>query len=143
MEAGVDLVDIMKDEGFYVSERKMSNGTVSRTATDGGGAGFGRPVPIQLPTAREVEKDTEVWSAAVVQGSGGCRLEMYEPQQDGNWTQNLGMRLRCLSPGLAASVGYRGVAFATIKPCKQGYAPCLLDWPVCLLRRVLCQSSTG
>jgi hypothetical protein len=69
MEAGVDLVDIMKDEGFYVSERKMSNGTVSRTATDGGGAGFGRPVPIQLPTAREVEKDTEVWSAAVVQGS--------------------------------------------------------------------------
>lgn len=60
MEAGVDLVNIMKDEGFYVTERKMSNGTVSRTATDGGGAGFGRPVPIQLPTAREVEKDTEV-----------------------------------------------------------------------------------
>lgn len=59
MEAGVDLVNIMKDEGFYVTERKLSNGTVSRSATDGGGAGFGRAVPIQLPTLREVEKDTE------------------------------------------------------------------------------------
>lgn len=59
MEAGVDLVNIMKDEGFYVTQRTLSNGTASRTATDGGGAGFGRPVPIQLPTLREVEKDTE------------------------------------------------------------------------------------
>lgn len=48
-----------QDEGFYVTERKLSNGTVSHTATDGGGAGFGRPVPIQLPTLREVEKDSE------------------------------------------------------------------------------------
>lgn len=59
MEAGVDLVNIMRDEGFYVTQRTLSNGTASRTATDGGGAAFGRPVPIQLPTAREVEKDTE------------------------------------------------------------------------------------
>lgn len=37
----------------------MSNGRASTSATDGGGASFGKPKPIQLPTARELELDTE------------------------------------------------------------------------------------
>lgn len=49
----------MQAEGFYVTERRLSNGAASTSATDGGGAAFGRPRPIQLPTKRELELDTE------------------------------------------------------------------------------------
>lgn len=87
MEAGVDLVDIMKDEGFYVTERKLSNGTVSRTATDGGGAGFGRAVPIQLPTLREVEKDTEGFVSTINKLTSPV---FYSTTADGQVIQGLG-----------------------------------------------------
>jgi 1-acyl-sn-glycerol-3-phosphate acyltransferase len=42
-----------------MTQRRLSNGAASTSANDGGGAAFGRPVPIQLPTARELELDTE------------------------------------------------------------------------------------
>ncbi len=56
-EAGVDLVELMKDEGFYVQQRMLSNGMASTSAA-GGGASFGRAVPIQLPTTKELDRDT-------------------------------------------------------------------------------------
>lgn len=43
--------------GFYVTERALSNGRASASASDGGGAAFGTPAPVQLPTAAEVEAD--------------------------------------------------------------------------------------
>lgn len=35
----------------------LSNGRPSASASDGGGAAFGTPAPVQLPTPREVEAD--------------------------------------------------------------------------------------
>lgn len=87
MEAGVDLVNILKDEGFYVTRRQLSNGTASRTATDGGGAGFGRPVPIQLPTAREVEKDTEGFVSTINKLTSPV---FYSTAEDGQVIRGLG-----------------------------------------------------
>lgn len=48
----------LQSEGFYVSDRRMSNGQPSISARDGGGASYGLPRPIQLPTARELELDS-------------------------------------------------------------------------------------
>jgi hypothetical protein len=87
MEAGVDLVNILKDEGLYVTRRQLSNGTASRTATDGGGAGFGRPVPIQLPTAREVEKDTEGFVSTINKLTSPV---FYSTAEDGQVIRGLG-----------------------------------------------------
>ncbi|KAF6251663.1 alpha/beta-hydrolase [Scenedesmus sp. NREL 46B-D3] len=58
-EAGVDLFQLLEAEGFYISERRMSNGRASTNASDGGAASFGKPHPIQLPTARELQLDSE------------------------------------------------------------------------------------
>lgn len=76
-----------QDEGFYVTERKLSNGTASRAATDGGGAGFGRPVPIQLPTPREVEKDTEGFVSTINKLTSPV---FFSTTQDGQVIQGLG-----------------------------------------------------
>jgi hypothetical protein len=46
-------------EGFYIAERRMSNGRPSTNASDGGAASFGKTRPIQLPTAREMQLDSE------------------------------------------------------------------------------------
>uniref|UniRef100_A0A383WM75 Phospholipid/glycerol acyltransferase domain-containing protein n=1 Tax=Tetradesmus obliquus TaxID=3088 RepID=A0A383WM75_TETOB len=58
-EAGVDLVQLLEAEGFYITERRMSNGRPSTKASDGGAASFGKTVPIQLPTSRELQLDSE------------------------------------------------------------------------------------
>ena len=58
-EAGLDIVQLMRANGFYVAERIMSNGTRGAVPGDGGGAAFGSPRPIQLPTSRELELDSE------------------------------------------------------------------------------------
>lgn len=42
-----------------MTQRNLSTRRPSTSATDGGGANFGKAAPIQLPTLREVEKDTE------------------------------------------------------------------------------------
>lgn len=70
-----------------MTERKLSNGTVSRTATDGGGAGFGRAVPIQLPTLREVEKDTEGFVSTINKLTSPV---FYSTTADGQVIQGLG-----------------------------------------------------
>jgi hypothetical protein len=49
----------LQEEGFYVTQRSLSTRQASVSATDGGGANFGKARPIQLPTLREVDKDTE------------------------------------------------------------------------------------
>eukprot|EP00879_Flechtneria_rotunda_P018765 GHRR01019698.1.p1 GENE.GHRR01019698.1~~GHRR01019698.1.p1 ORF type:complete len:607 (+),score=210.36 GHRR01019698.1:181-2001(+) len=58
-EAGVDLVQLMEADGFYVPTRRLSSGRASTSASDGGGASFGLPRPIQLPTAKELELDSQ------------------------------------------------------------------------------------
>eukprot|EP00878_Enallax_costatus_P029148 GHUV01031581.1.p1 GENE.GHUV01031581.1~~GHUV01031581.1.p1 ORF type:complete len:533 (+),score=165.63 GHUV01031581.1:165-1763(+) len=57
-EAGVDVVNILQSEGFYISERRMSNRRPSTSASDGGGASYGLARPIQLPTAKELELES-------------------------------------------------------------------------------------
>eukprot|EP00882_Tetradesmus_deserticola_P012818 GHRQ01013584.1.p1 GENE.GHRQ01013584.1~~GHRQ01013584.1.p1 ORF type:complete len:372 (+),score=160.97 GHRQ01013584.1:272-1387(+) len=58
-EAGVDLYQLLEAEGFYISQRRMSHGRPSTNASDGGAASFGKTHPIQLPTARELQLDSE------------------------------------------------------------------------------------
>ena len=52
LEAGVNLLQILKDEGFYVTERRFSssNGEPSKPNA------FGMAAPIELPTEREHAK---------------------------------------------------------------------------------------
>ena len=53
-EAGIDLVEIMKEQGFYVSKRNMSAPTETRSKES-----FGEAVPIELPTQKELDLDCE------------------------------------------------------------------------------------
>ena len=53
-EAGIDLVDIMKDRGFYVTKRRMTSPVASRKK-----GSFGQANPIELPTMRELDQTSE------------------------------------------------------------------------------------
>lgn len=56
-EAGVDLADIMREEGFLTETRKLSgDGGTRRRRTPGLGV-IGRPLPIELPTDTEWRLD--------------------------------------------------------------------------------------
>ena len=50
-ETGVNLVDIIREEGFYVRERRMSAPTKVRKEGK-----FGSALPIELPTEPEMDK---------------------------------------------------------------------------------------
>ena len=50
-EGGVDLAAILEEEGFYVPVRRMSAPISKRPV-----AGFGVAVPIELPTASELDR---------------------------------------------------------------------------------------
>ena len=50
-EQGVDLVSILREEGFYVRQRTLSS-AVRRRSRDT----FGTAAPIELPTRIELEK---------------------------------------------------------------------------------------
>ena len=54
LEAGVKLIDIMKEQGFYVQEKLMSTRVEKRCRES-----FGSAVPIEFPTTRELQLDTE------------------------------------------------------------------------------------
>lgn len=82
-----NLPPIKQDEGFYVTERQLSNGSVSRSTTDGGGAAFGRAVPIQLPTRREVEKDTDGFVSTINRLTSPV---FYSTMEDGQVVKGLG-----------------------------------------------------
>ncbi len=49
-EAGINLVSILKEEGFYVERRNMSAPAIAR-----GRNSFGVAAPIELPTLRELD----------------------------------------------------------------------------------------
>jgi pimeloyl-ACP methyl ester carboxylesterase len=51
-EGGVNLVSILKEEGFYTFERKLSVATDKRAK----GSTFGTPQPIELPTDIELQR---------------------------------------------------------------------------------------
>lgn len=53
-EAGIDLVDIMKERGFYVNQRRMTSPVASRKK-----GSFGQANPIELPTMRELDQTSE------------------------------------------------------------------------------------
>lgn len=53
----MDLVTLMNEEGFYQRTRELSNGQPSTTGA-GGGAAFGTPQPVPLPTPGELDRDT-------------------------------------------------------------------------------------
>ena len=63
-EAGVNLVALMKEEGFYVERRIMS----SPEATRGRGS-FGEASPIELPTPHELSTYADKCALLL-----GCRL---------------------------------------------------------------------
>jgi hypothetical protein len=46
-----------QSEGFYVTERVLSNGRASVSASDSGSVAFGTPAPIPLPTLPEIKAD--------------------------------------------------------------------------------------
>ena len=50
-ETGVNLVDIIREEGFYVRERRMSAPAKGRKEGK-----FGSALPIELPTEPEMDK---------------------------------------------------------------------------------------
>ena len=52
-EGGIDLVDILREEGFYVQQRAMSAPVRKRARTT-----FGDASPLELPTSIEVDKST-------------------------------------------------------------------------------------
>jgi hypothetical protein len=51
-EAGVDLNEIMDEEGFYVPRRVVS---ATVLPPQGSGSNFGSPLPVQLPTRKELQ----------------------------------------------------------------------------------------
>jgi hypothetical protein len=53
--AGSDV----QEYGFYVSERSLSNGATTSSARSSGSTDFGTWRPVQMPTQKEVELDTE------------------------------------------------------------------------------------
>ena len=58
-EAGIDLVALLEEEGFYVERRVMSAPVARR-----GRQSFGAAAPIELPTPRELERFAEGCAAA-------------------------------------------------------------------------------
>lgn len=54
-EAGIDLVDICKEEGFYITKRELSAPLKKRSRTTFGDAA----APIDLPTPLELNKATQ------------------------------------------------------------------------------------
>lgn len=59
-EAGIDLVALLEEEGFYVERRVMSAPVARR-----GRQSFGAAAPIELPTPRELERFAEGCAAAL------------------------------------------------------------------------------
>jgi hypothetical protein len=59
-EGGIDLVSIVEEEGFYLKQKRMSSPAKRR-----GGAGFGSPAPVELPSQQELRR----WAG----GGGGVR----------------------------------------------------------------------
>lgn len=53
-EAGINLVALLEEEGFYVRRRIMSAPLTRR-----GRASFGAAAPIELPTPRELQRFAE------------------------------------------------------------------------------------
>lgn len=53
-EAGVGLVEIMKEQGFYTRTRRMSAPIKKRSRES-----FGEAMPIEMPTAKEHELDIQ------------------------------------------------------------------------------------
>lgn len=49
----------VQEYGFYVSERSLSNGATTSSASSSGSTEFGTWRPVQLPTLKEVELDTD------------------------------------------------------------------------------------
>ena len=47
----MDLLSLLKEEGFYTPARRMSAPVAKR-----GGAGYGVAAPIELPTDRELDR---------------------------------------------------------------------------------------
>lgn len=86
-EAGIDLVDLMKAEGFYVSERVLSNGQTSTSASSSGSTAFGTYRPVQLPTPRELELDSEGIVSTV---RTFCSPVFYSTLEDGQVVRGLG-----------------------------------------------------
>ena len=54
-EAGIDLVDICKEEGFYITQRTLSAPIKTRSKTSFGDAA----APVDLPTSIELDKVSE------------------------------------------------------------------------------------
>lgn len=57
-EAGIDLVQILKEEGFYVTQRRFTSQNGSRPELNQ----FGTASPIELPTDVEFERISSVIS---------------------------------------------------------------------------------
>lgn len=60
-EAGINLVQIMREEGFYVERRIMS-----ATASKRGRGSFGEASPIELPTPRELSSYADKCALAIL-----------------------------------------------------------------------------
>ena len=59
-EAGLDLVQILQEEGFYVTRRKLTAPGVTRRTRES----FGTSSAIELPTPTEFDKLSERWAAS-------------------------------------------------------------------------------
>ncbi len=70
-EAGINLVDIMKEQGFYVRERKMS-----APANKRGRNSFGEAAPIELPTAQELATYADKYGPRLLHQYALCPLLM-------------------------------------------------------------------
>ncbi|KAI8467306.1 MAG: alpha/beta-hydrolase [Monoraphidium minutum] len=86
-EEGVDLVQILQTQGFYVTERVLSNGTASTSARGGGGAAFGSAAPVQLPTAVEIAADRGGFVSTIRRL---CSPVYYSTMPDGSVVQGWG-----------------------------------------------------
>lgn len=53
-EANINLAQLMKEEGFYVQQRRMSAAVKTRTKSN-----FGSAYPIELPTMKELDHFSE------------------------------------------------------------------------------------
>ena len=72
-EAGINLVAVMREEGFYVTSRNMSAPGGARRR-----ASFGEAAPIELPTPRELALTADRCGPrgpdALAPGTGAFRL---------------------------------------------------------------------
>lgn len=58
-EVGIDLVKILKEEGFYVTRRQFSSTKETKPPINRFGTGF----PIEMPTPIEIEKSGSSFSS--------------------------------------------------------------------------------